>query len=75
MSNKKENQTITINGEEHDVDSLTQEQISLVNHVSDLDNKIKTAQFSLDQLSVGRNAFMNMLTESLSADVPEEVEL
>ena len=75
MSNKKENQTITINGEEHNVDSLTQEQISLVNHVSDLDNKIKTAQFSLDQLSVGRNAFMNMLTESLSADVPEEVEL
>jgi len=70
MSKKKEeSQTIKINDKEYKVGDLTQEQISLVNHVSDLDNKIKTSQFSLDQLNVGRNAFMNMLTSSLETEV------
>ena len=66
MSNKKQkDQTITIDDKEHKVDDLTQEQIAMVNHVSDLDRKLSSAQFNLDQLNVGRNAFMNMLTESL----------
>ena len=66
MSNKKQkDQTITIDDKEHKIDDLTQEQIAMVNHVSDLDRKLSSAQFNLDQLNVGRNAFMNMLTESL----------
>lgn len=67
MSNKtQKDQTITINDKEYNVEDLTQEQVALVNHVSDLDRKISSAQFNLDQLNVGRNAFMNLLTESLS---------
>ncbi len=65
MSKKQKEQTITIDDKEHKVDDLTQEQIAMVNHVSDLDRKLSSAQFNLDQLNVGRNAFMNMLTESL----------
>ena len=53
---------------EYSVDDLTQEQIAMVNHVSDLDRKLSSAQFNLDQLNVGRGAFMNMLTESLKAE-------
>ena len=69
MSNKKQKeQTITINDKEHKVDDLTQEQIAMVNHVSDLDRKLSSAQFNLDQLNVGRGAFMNMLTESLKVE-------
>jgi len=68
---KKTPQTVTIDDKEYSVDDLTQEQISMVNHVSDLDRKLSSAQFNLDQLNVGRGAFMNMLTESLKAE--EEV--
>jgi len=39
-----------------------------VNHVHDLDRKIGSSQFNLDQLNVGRNAFMNLLTESLAEE-------
>ena len=61
-------QTITINDVEHKVSDLTEAQVSMVNHVHDLDRKIGSSQFNLDQLNVGRNAFMNLLTESLEED-------
>ena len=72
---KKTPQTVTINDTEYSVDDLTQEQIAMVNHVSDLDRKLSSAQFNLDQLNVGRGAFMNMLTESLKAGNSEEGEV
>ena len=75
MSKKQKEQTITIDDVEYKVDDLTQEQISMVNHVSDLDRKLSSAQFNLDQLNVGRGAFMNMLTESLKAGNSEEAEV
>ena len=65
---KEQPQTISINDTEYSVDDLTQEQVAMVNHVADLDRKISSAQFNLDQLNVGRNAFMNMLTESLEVE-------
>ena len=68
---KKTPQTVTIDDKEYNVDDLTQEQIALVNHVSDLDRKISSSQFNLDQLNVGRGAFMNMLTEALKAEEAE----
>ena len=74
MSKKQTEQTVTIDDKEYSVDDLTQEQISMVNHVSDLDRKLSSAQFNLDQLNVGRGAFMNMLTESLKAEEGEVVE-
>ena len=64
-------QTVTINDKEYSVDDLTQEQITMVNHVADLDRKLSSAQFNLDQLNVGRGAFMNMLTESLKVEEAE----
>ena len=64
----KKEQTVTIDDTEYKVDDLTQEQLAYVNHVSDLDRKLSSAQFNLDQLNVGRGAFMNMLTESLKTE-------
>ena len=74
MSKKQKEQTITIDDVEHKVADLTQEQIGMVNHVHDLDRKIGSSQFNLDQLSIGREAFMNMLTEALKVEEAEEVE-
>ena len=68
MENKKT--PITIDGVEYQFEDMTPEQQALVNHVADLDRKLGSARFNLDQLSVGRNAFMQMLAESLAK--PEE---
>lgn len=57
--------TITINEVDYTEDQLTDEQKVLINHVADLDRKIGSTRFNLDQLQVGRDAFMNMLTASL----------
>ncbi len=69
---KEKPQTISINDVEYNVNDLTQEQIIMVNHVQDLDRKLSSSQFNIDQLNVGRSAFMNMLTESLAAESTEE---
>ena len=67
---KNEKTPITINDVEYQFEDMTQEQQALVNHVADLDRKLASAKFNLDQLQVGRNAFMSMLEQSL---VKEEV--
>ena len=67
MKNKKktDEQVIMINNVEHKVSDLSQEQIMYVNHVSDLDRKMESSRFNLDQLQGGRNHFMNLLEASL----------
>ena len=69
MSKKQKEQTITINDKEYKVSDLTEEQVQLCNHVNDLDRKIGTSQFNLDQLMFGRSAFINALSTSLEPAV------
>ena len=68
---KNENKTITVNDVEHNVEDLTEQQVAMVNHIADLDKKLGSLRFNIDQLNVGREAFVNMLTQSL--DEPKEV--
>jgi hypothetical protein len=56
---------LVIDEVEYVFEDMTQEQQLLVNHVADLDRKIGSAKFNLDQLQVGRDAFMSMLKQSL----------
>ena len=72
---EKQTRTITINDKEYTEDQLTDKQKVLVNHVADLDRKIGSAQFNLDQLSIGRDAFMKMLTEEMEAETVETEEV
>jgi len=72
MAEKKTN-TISINDVEYTEDQLTDQQKVMINHVADLDRKIKSTQFNLDQLSVGRSAFINLITASLEAPAEEVV--
>ena len=65
---KQEKTPITIDGVEYAEDDLTDEQKVMINHLLDLDRKISSAQFNIDQLNVGRQAFMNMRKSSLEAD-------
>lgn len=58
---------------EYNVEDFTDEQRVLINHVMDLDRKIGSTKFNLDQLNVGRGAFMNALKDTLTPD-PEPQE-
>ena len=62
---------ITIDNVEYVFEDMTQEQQMLVNHVADLDRKIASTAFNLDQLNVGKNAFIGMLKESLTKEEPK----
>jgi len=68
---KKEKTPITVNDKEYFVEDMTDQQVTMLNHVQDLDRKLANAQFNLDQLNVGREAFVNMLAASLEAPVEE----
>jgi len=65
---KNEKKTITVNDVEHNIEDLNEQQIAMVNHIADLDKKLGSLGFNMDQLKVGREAFVNMLTSSLSED-------
>mgnify|MGYP001555088430 CR=1 FL=1 len=66
---------ITIDGTEYEYEDLTTEQQALFNHCVDLDRKIGNAQFNLDQLQVGKQAFFERLSASLAEEpVVEETE-
>ena len=67
------NKVITIDDTDYTEDQLTDQQKIIINHIGDLDRKIRSTQFSLDQLQVGRDAFMKMLTDTL--ETPEETEV
>ena len=62
--NPEKKETVIINGEEHNVADLTQ-QVTLINHVSDLDRKASQINFSLEQTLGARNHFMGLLNQSL----------
>ena len=65
MENIKKNQ-VTIDDVEYAFEDMTLEQQAMVNHLIDLDRKIGSSQFNLDQLNVGKQAFLTMLRESLN---------
>ena len=68
MEKQSKKTSISIDEVEYFFEDMTQEQQMLVNHVADLDRKIGSARFNLDQLQVGRDAFMGLLKQELEAE-------
>ena len=65
---KNEKTPILIDDVEYKYEDMTEEQQMIVNHIADLDRKISAARFNVDQLSVGKDAFVDMLRRSLSSE-------
>lgn len=65
---------LIIDGVEYDIDSLNDQQKAILDHVADLERKVASAKFNLDQLQVGRDAFLNMLKQAL-AEQPAEAKV
>jgi hypothetical protein len=65
---KNEKTPITVNDKEYFVEDMTDRQKALLNHINDLDRKLSNAQFNLDQLAFGREAFANALAAELESE-------
>lgn len=68
---KDEKKTISVNDKEYNIDDLTEKQVAMVNHITDLDRKLNSARFNVDQLAFGREAFVQALATSLEAPTEE----
>ena len=62
---KKNTNTVTINGTEHNYDDLNDAQKVYLSDVVDLERKITSAQAHLRQVQIGHQACLSMLTTSL----------
>ena len=63
---EKEKSTLKLDGEDYDIDSMSDEQKTMINHVADLDRKIQSSEFNLVQLRFGKQAFIDALKVSLN---------
>lgn len=68
---KNEKTPISVNEKEYFVDDMTEQQQAMVNHITDLDRKIGSMRFNLDQLAFGREAFVSALATSLEEPAEE----
>ena len=68
---QKEEPMVNIEGTEHKMSDLTEEQLVLVNHVADLENKMRSARFNVEQLEGGHAHFMEQLNDSLDIKAEE----
>ena len=65
MGNNTKLQIISIDGVEYDANDFTDQQKAFLEHCVDLERKIASCKFQLDQLNVGKDAFLQMLKTSL----------
>lgn len=65
---EKKTTPITVDDKEYTMEDMTDEQKLLVNHCLDLDRKISSAQFNLQQLQVGKDSFVQLLKKSLESE-------
>ena len=64
---EKKTQPIVIDNVPYDFNDLTPEQQTLFNHCVDLDRKIASTAFNLDQLNIGKNAAFALLKQAMEA--------
>jgi len=69
MSENTKKTQITVDEVEYQLEDLTPEQRILFEHCIDLDRKINSTKFQLDQLTVGKQGFYNMLKDALAKPI------
>tara|TARA_R110002049_G_scaffold91456_2_gene227915 strand:- start:3480 stop:3701 length:222 start_codon:yes stop_codon:yes gene_type:complete len=67
----EDKKVITIDNVDYTEDQLTDKQKVIINHLQSLSQKIASAEFNLDQLKVGKEAFVNMLKTEMDAPIEE----
>ena len=72
VKTKKEQPRIKIDDKEYNIESMSNEQKAMLNHIADLDNKLKSIEFNLVQLRFGRQAFVDALKVSIDLEDNKE---
>ena len=57
--NKENKPVLNLDGKEYEIDSMDDDQKVMVSHIADLNRKIETASFNVQQLQFGRQAFID----------------
>ncbi len=69
---EKKQPVLKIDDKEYNVESMSNEQKAMLNHIADLDNKLKSIEFNLVQLRFGRQAFVDALKVSIDSEDNKE---
>ena len=65
---------ITLFDKTYKESELSDEQKAMINHVADLDRKIGSSEFNLQQLRFGKQAFLDALKASIEKDEEQDQE-
>ena len=63
---KKQEPKLQLNGKDYNINDLGDDQKILVAHINDLNRKIDSTNFNLQQMSIGRDACINALSQALN---------
>jgi len=63
---KEKPAVLKIDDKEYDIETMTDEQKTMVNHIADLDRKVSSSEFNLIQLRFGKQAFVDALRASFT---------
>ena len=69
MAKKEKEPTLVLDDKEYNINDLQDDQKLMVAHINDLNRKIDSTRFNLQQMEIGRQGFVNSLKVSL--DQPE----
>ena len=67
--NKKEKNSepkVNLNGVDYSINDMTDDQKVLLAHANDINRKVDSAKFNLQQMEIVRNAVVNALSEALT---------
>jgi len=73
MTENTKKTPIVVDDVEYMYEDLAENQRMLFDHCVDLDRKIRSAAFNLDQLQIGKQACINLLQEALEHKPEVEV--
>ena len=68
---KPQEQIITLFDKDYKESELSEEQKLMINHVADLERKIQSSEFNLQQLRFGKQAFVDALQASVDKESEE----
>ena len=71
---KPHEQIITLFDQDYKESELSEEQKVMINHVADLERKIQSSEFNLQQLRFGKQAFLDALKASIEKDEQKDQE-
>jgi|3_EtaG_2_1085321.scaffolds.fasta_scaffold41232_3 hypothetical protein len=72
MEEKQEDKRIELFGKNYKDSELTNKQKALINHIGDIDGKLRQAQFNVDQYSFCKVSFLKELESDLNESKEKE---